>query len=130
LQDVEQVLGLGFNEQTRAQRIKMLRFGARHPSVPVHTGFVADDFVHDVLPSARGDLRVCRGQVNSRHLGVKNGLPGGFISCAKQGKGFRSVSGSETGLLACVAVFAIEVARALKQSKLLIHKRCLSAYES
>ena len=56
LQDVEQVLGLRFDQDTRAERIKLLRFGARYPAVLVGAGLGVDDFVHDILPRAGGHL--------------------------------------------------------------------------
>jgi len=73
------VFGAGLKQRQGSKRIQMFGFYGTLPSDPRGSGLELGDFVHHVLPSARGDQRIGRGQVGAGELEVQAGLAEGFV---------------------------------------------------
>jgi len=94
-QHLEEVLGLGFDQEPFADEIKGLVFGRRLPPVLGGAGFEFDDLIQDMLPGALADHRITVLQVNAGEAEVHGGLFAGFVEGQEQARGLGLVLGLE-----------------------------------
>ena len=76
---VKKMLGLSFDQDKLANRIKRLVFHGNFPPSPGAARFWSAHFIHDVLPGAFGKLRVAVLQIDLGDLQIDRGLFAGFV---------------------------------------------------
>jgi hypothetical protein len=73
-----------FQNGAIADRIQRLVIDSRQPTPLCLASLELNHFIHDMLPSARSDLRVSGGEIGAGNLQVDGGLLFGFVARMKK----------------------------------------------
>jgi hypothetical protein len=101
------MLGLRFEDDETANRIKRLVLAGSEPAALSAARFELEDFLHDVLPGAACASRVARLPINPRQMQAERGRFVGFVLGCNEAKGFVLIAGVKGFLFLCDEVFVV-----------------------
>jgi hypothetical protein len=94
-QHFEKMLGLGVDQQARADQVEGFVLGRGLPAVLRGAGLEFDDLVEHVLPGALADQGIAVLEIDASQAEVHRGLLAGFVEGQQQAHGLGAVFGLE-----------------------------------